>query len=665
MKKKTNAFFAAAMALTLLLIPTAVLAAPLDDEIPPSFPNGGMSWGFDKGDVFGWTFSSILGTFDIYGEINDTRLLEDPTGNGVDYYGVVLDMLYYNHTQDKLVPNPEESGFVASLLSFNESDMIPFLSDGFIANAFVPKNGSGDLALEWCAVAMMDHYEDALVMDENSTYTYTVTDSSIHYEVDGEETYIDLTYDSAGVLTSATIKAYAMGSNPTRIEVRRLTENFNPVDDLKWGVEIGDEILYSLGGDEIKVEITNITREYMPIGVPVPLFEAVSADHYDYNKTTDKWDFVESVYVGMANERSPLTPFMMIGDGRLPYLVPSGTTAEDISTAFAGIEGTSDFEEVEFEDNWMKFVGEGDDYAIVEYGEDGILEYIQSKGVPPFGIDSLEDKLSYRKFATIADNATHFDLTASRLEHIAFSATVESSGPVEVRHAALKENPTGVELNGSCTFIDIATNDTAALGPVNITVDYDPLMYDALAVYHFNETSGEWEEIGSEDDNETLTFTAEDLSVFALTGDVTPYPPDFDLTSDAGEPDGDGSFTLTWEESEGAEYYAIYVSRSPITGLDDEGLELVVNGTTDLNHTITDYASGTYHFVVVAVEGPRKTMSNPIKVTVNRGIFENILAWIIGLIVVLAGIISALLYFAVVRKDRCHCKGEPGCECDI
>lgn len=86
-------------------------------------------------------------------------------------------------------------------------------------------------------------------------------------------------------------------------------------------------------------------------------------------------------------------------------------------------------------------------------------------------------------------------------------------------------------------------------------------------------------------------------------------PSIFILSSDAGTPDDDGIFNLTWTASDGAINYTVYQHSDYITVI-NESLTLLADGITDLNISLSDYTDGTYYFIVIAHNQYGDTLSN-------------------------------------------------------
>jgi len=92
-------------------------------------------------------------------------------------------------------------------------------------------------------------------------------------------------------------------------------------------------------------------------------------------------------------------------------------------------------------------------------------------------------------------------------------------------------------------------------------------------------------------------------------------PENFTLTTDAGSPDTNGVFDLTWSSSYFAKNYSIYRYSSRITAINGS-CTLIAAGLTSMNRSLTNYATGTYYFVIVSRNEYGTWMSNCIRVNV-------------------------------------------------
>jgi hypothetical protein len=87
------------------------------------------------------------------------------------------------------------------------------------------------------------------------------------------------------------------------------------------------------------------------------------------------------------------------------------------------------------------------------------------------------------------------------------------------------------------------------------------------------------------------------------------------LSSNAGNPDIDGVFSLNWTVSTGANNYSVYEYSRYITEINGS-LTLLTAEITDLGLDLSGYTDGTYYFIVVAHNNDGSTLSNCISVTV-------------------------------------------------
>jgi len=99
--------------------------------------------------------------------------------------------------------------------------------------------------------------------------------------------------------------------------------------------------------------------------------------------------------------------------------------------------------------------------------------------------------------------------------------------------------------------------------------------------------------------------------------EILPQPPgNFVLSSNAGTPDDNGAFDLSWTSAVGAQNYSVYEYSSYITEINGS-LTLLGDGITDFSRALSDYTDGTYYFIVVAHNDYGDTLSNCIEVVVQ------------------------------------------------
>jgi len=99
----------------------------------------------------------------------------------------------------------------------------------------------------------------------------------------------------------------------------------------------------------------------------------------------------------------------------------------------------------------------------------------------------------------------------------------------------------------------------------------------------------------------------------------TLLPGSFTLSSNAGDPDSDGSFNLIWDGSEDADNYTIYQHDNYITEINGS-ITLLAQGVISSPYGISNLGKGTYFYKVVAFNEFGNSSSNCIKVNVSRAI---------------------------------------------
>jgi len=101
-----------------------------------------------------------------------------------------------------------------------------------------------------------------------------------------------------------------------------------------------------------------------------------------------------------------------------------------------------------------------------------------------------------------------------------------------------------------------------------------------------------------------------------ITVVVELIPGSFTLSSNAGNPNYDGVYTLSWTTSSSASNYSVYKYSSFITEINGS-LTLLEDEITDLNSGLSGYSNGTYYYIVVAHNQFGNTSSNCISVFVQ------------------------------------------------
>ena len=93
-------------------------------------------------------------------------------------------------------------------------------------------------------------------------------------------------------------------------------------------------------------------------------------------------------------------------------------------------------------------------------------------------------------------------------------------------------------------------------------------------------------------------------------------PGSFTLLSDANVPDTDGSFSLVWTSSEGADNYSVYTYNNYITHI-NQSLTILADQNAISPYSISGLNNGTYFYIIVAHNQFGSTLSNCIDIVVE------------------------------------------------
>lgn len=115
--------------------------------------------------------------------------------------------------------------------------------------------------------------------------------------------------------------------------------------------------------------------------------------------------------------------------------------------------------------------------------------------------------------------------------------------------------------------------------------------------------------------NDELYITGETNTQLFLTK-FNPLPDTFIVTDNATDPDSDGSFTISWSESLGAENYSLFQSNITITNPDSNTIK-IVEGNINKTVSFNSIEEGTYYYIVVGYNKYGNISSNVINITVQ------------------------------------------------
>ena len=475
---------------------------------------------------------------------------------------------------------------------------------------------------------------------------------------------------------------------------------------IDWAVDIGDYFYFKeFGGEgerEIRVTVLGFGYHFdnlsfffeeflkMPLPVDQPelqFFSVVMGIVHHWDPETETWvpEYDSNPTgplpgppppmfrpIAAANKYWAIAP-PMLSEGP-PILLPNGTTGFDpeFQNLF-GLMGNM-FDDISYGLNWAVFknttANKGMQYNFS--ATTGMTIYI---GGWMYNYDEYYGHYSWNYFSDYLETSVDLfptlntiDLQSLWVSDILITAEISVSAPgVKFIYALNAINPVNVPLpmGDELCYLDLKITDHSLL-TANITFDvtipsYIDLSTKYLYFYAWNMgNSLGWNGAPQEFyDSITYDLTANSLTfeipmegpIMLLVGisygtepPVT-EPGDFTLTSDAGNPDEDGNFVLSWTESAGAESYSVYVSPTYISG-ESQLLVPLVSNITGLTYPITGLPNGTYYFVVVAHNSAGNTLSNNLEVIVGTG--EEIPGYNLLLVVVAFVSVSAI----IIKKRR-------------
>ncbi len=139
-------------------------------------------------------------------------------------------------------------------------------------------------------------------------------------------------------------------------------------------------------------------------------------------------------------------------------------------------------------------------------------------------------------------------------------------------------------------------------------------------------------------------------SINIVVGIPPPSPPStFTLYSNAGSPDDDGNFTLTWTSSSGANNYSVYQSSSYIYSINGS-LTQLANEINILTHPLSGFSDGTYFFIVVAFNDSGNKTSNVLIIIVELTVDTSTTPGIPGFNLLIVGLVIGIVSVILIKK---------------
>jgi len=500
----------------------------------PDPPNGNIYWDFDAGTFIGWKLGYYNGTtlmtgFEMIYNISALTYFNNYSGTSIDYYGVQLRQAHFNATTSSLEEYPTSTYSYpvlnCSMANFTSGEFMGTSSMGIsylIANPFIPINGSDGLMTEWCANGLADDYANFLGGDLTPNITFPNTNTIIFENSTGSGDYVKLIYYDNGTLETAELTIYGGYTfNYTRFF------DFNPIDEVEWNVEIGDEFYFGFRHFEYKYVIVGFVNHsgYGLYGLTA--YQSVIADLYRWNSLTETWILQSEDFpiASANNELSYLTTTTMdTGIGGPQLFVPNGTTVDDMLPYFDYMISMYPRPDIELEygaDYIKLFNSTSQEYIFyAEFTSEGVIKYIINKLIV-----MLSDPYAmvyYYMNSEVISGMHNFNIVPYGTTDFQVAADITVSEDTHLLYAGMDYNPTNKTLPNTCLVLNVFINESSNLvGNLNMTITYDHLKYDSLEVWGFNYAadggSGAWEKIDFiQPANGTIIISVDHLSLFAL-----------------------------------------------------------------------------------------------------------------------------------------------------
>ena len=525
------------LSITSMGIKNGTAATPL---VPtPDPPNDNIYWDFDAGTFIGWELGMYNGTtlvtsIEILFNISALTYFINHSGLGINYYGVQLKQAYFNATTNSIEEyqtNPYMYPIMnCSMANFtlgNFTGMIPFGMGYLIVNPFIPINGTDGLMTEWCAYGLADEYSMFLGGDLNPNITLPNTNTILFENSTGSGDYVKLIYYDNGTLETGVLFFNPGGMYPEGISYNytRIFD-FNPIDEVEWNVEIGDEFYMGFRHFEYKYIVVDFVNHsgYGMMGMTT--YQSVLADVYRWNILTETWILQsENFPIASANEDwSYLTQTMVMGYGTGPQLLlPNGTTVDDMLTYFNYMLSVypSDIE-LEYSVNYIKLFNATSQEIIfyTEFTSEGVIKYIINRLI--LLVSDPTAMVYYNMNSEVISGMYNFNIEPYGTSDFQVAANITVSEDTHLLYAGLDYNPTNKTLPNTFLVLNVFLNETSNLvGEVNLAITYDPLKYESLEVWGFNYAAdggmGAWEKIDFiQPVNGTIIISVDHLSLFAL-----------------------------------------------------------------------------------------------------------------------------------------------------
>ena len=579
---------------------------------------------------------------------------------------ITTDIMKYNLALDDLeIVGPS---WPLAAFGYNDSHPMQLKITGYqhIPPLILPLNGTNNLQVDILTDVINETLFDPLAVFGKLNYfdyfDYNVGENSTYFSNTTHNYFINATYYG----NNGTLK-YGEGFIKMRqdttpdsdillnMSVKRVFD-YNVTDEIEWGFKEGDSIYLGtnlpIGSMEMKIDIVkfNYSEYAMPAwyggGSKPMVFQDLLVNISTWNETTktyildpDSINFTAAT----ANNFYPVLP-----NTTTVYIIPNNTRLGDLRFLFNN--NTQDYNPAfPFDIVYIYEDPNGDiisemvntsrnfyTYSHIDI-DSGCLEYLYMT------TNGIYNSTTFRKNMTVITSQLEANDVWLYSEIIGNCQTyVNFTYPgvdVELYWAALPISHVApnatfpYEIPNMPVYLDLYSNNTEALDdyPINMTFYYDDsklngLLEKNLVPSFFNTTTQAWELMPgnfysidtslNRVDMYGFEYSLATYQYFAIGCIITP-PEAFILTSNAGDPDDDGIFTLSWDTSLGATNYTVYRHSGYITEINSSVTQILISETTNLALPLSGYTDGTYYFIVIANNTAGSILSNCIKVIVQ------------------------------------------------
>ncbi|MFX1379163.1 MAG: hypothetical protein ACFFA4_08700, partial [Promethearchaeota archaeon] len=469
-------------------IRSSVASTPFNP--PPDPPNENIYWDFDPGTIVGWEISIYNGT-ELYSgpiryifNISDITYFNNYKGNGVNYYGIQLTSLFFNTTTNSLDQMPYPSPIInCSLVNFTYGGVGKFLGfDGMslFTPLFIPINGTNGLMIQWCAERIKDDFMTLYIVGTNPIISFPDVNTVMFENSTGSGEYMKMIYYNNGTLKTGEIHSTFRGGSPyaATFKINRIFD-FNPLDDLEWGIDIGDVFYFgskSLFKMEYKIEVIDFINSSRSSLVGFNGFQEVRADVFHWDWATDSWisDY-SNISIAIANEDLVILTgehFM----SRLPLLIPKEMRGRVLYNLIRNLFLYDPNFILEYKiiygEYWLKIIHKSNQEIVLylEYFPNGIIKYMSNS----IYLTDFDQGFLYFKNSTIIEGSYNFNIIPYFTTGFNVNVEISVSDVTLLLFAGLVENPTPQHFKDSLLYIDLFINKSSNLrAPVNITINFD------------------------------------------------------------------------------------------------------------------------------------------------------------------------------------------------